>query len=800
MPTEFRDKLQAALGSAFVLERELAPGGMSRVFVAIETALGRRVAVKVLPPDLSSALSAERFRREIQVVARLQHPHIVPVHASGEGQGLLFYTMPFVEGESLRARLTREGTLAPAAALAILVELSDALDYAHERGVVHRDLKPENVLLSGTHAMLADFGVAKALSEATGATRLTTAGLVLGTPAYMAPEQISGDSVVDFRADLYSFGLIAYELLTGRSPFDVHTPQALLVAHLATPPRELETTATGISPQLAALVMSCLAKAPSERPASARVVSDELRRISLTTPGADGVPALQGAAVGRGKQSAMRRRLVTAAVITVAAAAVGFVGWRQSHRAVAIDSVAVLPFENTGGDSTDAYFADGMTDELIEALARVPSLRVASRASAFKFRNRGGDLAALTSQLHVAGVLEGRVRRDGSRLRVTVQLTNATDGLVMWSETFEREKSDVFRMEDELANAIVASLRLTLGGAIKAVRGTTNLAAYDLFLKGRYYWNQRSRIGLASAVQAFDSAVRLDSNYAEAHAGLADAWVLIGIFGYESPRETFPKAQLSADRATSIDSLLAEPYVSRAMIATFYDWDWKRAATDFQRAVALNPNYANTYLFRGWLEAITGRREEALASLYKARALDPLNTTINARVGTMLYYLGRLGDAERDERATMKLDSTPFILRSELANVIGEQGRHDEALRMAPPVSVDFSRLEAGTVGYLLGKAGRRVDARRLLDSLEAFRARRFVPRDAIALTYIGLGDTESAMREMEQAAIEDHSWGPLIVGLDRRYSPLWTHPRFAALRKATHLESVPVPTLTLKP
>jgi serine/threonine-protein kinase len=485
-----------------------------------------------------------------------------------------------------------------------------------------------------------------------------------------------------------------------------------------------------------------------------------------------------------------------ATVLLLGAAA----AWMMTPRRAAIDSIAVLPLENAGGDSTDAYFADGMTDELTAALAKVKGLRVASRTSAFKFRGRGGDLKAVAAQLHVAGVLEGRVRRDGSRLRVTAQLTNANDGIVVWSETFEREKADVFRMQDELAKAIVSGLRLTLGGARRSDRGTTNLAAYDLFLKGRYYWNQRSRAGLASAVQAFTEAVRLDSAFAAAHAGLADTWALIGIFGYASPEESFPKARASADRAVALDSSLAEPHVSRAMIATFYEWDWNRAASEFSRAVALDPAYPNTYLFRGWLETITGRREDALRSLLKARELDPLNATINARVGTMLYYLGRLAEAERDERTTMQLDSTPFILRSELANVLGEMGRYDEALRVAPPVSVDFSRLEAGTVGYLLGKAGRKAEARQLLDSLQAFRSRRFVPRDAIALTYIGLGDTEAAMRELERAAIEDHSWGPLIVGLDRRYAPVWSHPRFAALRQTIKLASVPVAPLSAKP
>ncbi len=652
---DVRDQLQSALGSAFTIERELVGGGMSRVFVATETSLGRRVAIKVLSPELANAMSAERFRREIQVVAQLQHPHIVPVHAAGDADGLLYYTMPFVEGETLRARLQRDGQMPVAETLALLIELADALSYAHGRAVIHRDIKPENVLLSGSHATLADFGVARALTVATGDGRLTTAGLVLGTPAYMAPEQIAGDSGADARADIYSLGLVAYEMLAGATPFDAKSPQALLAAHMTVAPRPLADVRSDVPPALVAVVMKCLQKDPANRPQSAAELAVELRAISS---GAHPARAPDGARRG------LPLAVGAAAAIVIAFAAV----YAMRHRADAagggatITSIAVTPLVNAAGDSSDDYLADGITDDLTSALGKT-GLKVASRSSAFRFRGRKNiDEQQIGESLHVAGVLGGSVVRDGNMLRLTAHLTSTADGSLIWSDHFDRAPSGIFAMQDDLTQAVISKLNVTLKGGTTQTggHGTQNLAAYDLYLRGRFFWNKRSKSALDSAIKVFNEAVALDSTYALAYAGLADSWTLMGTFGYGPRRRTrtFRTGAGAAEHAIRLDSTLAEPHVSLGMVAEFYEWDWERALREFDRAEALNPNYASTYLFRGWVTAITGHYAAVPALFERARELEPLSLTINARVATMMLILGRYDDAERQLNATLALDST----------------------------------------------------------------------------------------------------------------------------------------------
>ncbi|MEJ7813278.1 MAG: serine/threonine-protein kinase, partial [Gemmatimonadaceae bacterium] len=411
MTTDLREHLQTTLGSAYTLERELGGGGMSRVFVATETALGRRVVVKVLPPDLSGAVSAERFRREVQLAASLRHPHVVPVFSAGEAGGLLYYTMPFVAGESLRERLQREGELPVADTMRVLHEVADALAHAHRRGVVHRDLKPENILLEEGHAAVADLGIAKALRAATEGTDggesgpLTGTGLSLGTPGYMAPEQAAGDAV-DHRADLYALGVVAYEMLAGEPPFRRYSAQALLAAHMADAPEPVSKRRPSVPPALAALVMRCLAKRPADRPQSAHEV---LRALdAVPTPGGGTHESLPGTPPGNVGRSHRRRWPALAAAAVLAALGVGgYALWRGSAASgaqgeagatrggadaapspVAIRTVAVLPFVNTGGTASDDYFSDGLTDELAHALARLPGLRLAGRTSSYAFKGK----------------------------------------------------------------------------------------------------------------------------------------------------------------------------------------------------------------------------------------------------------------------------------------------------------------------------------------------------------------------------------------------------------------------------
>ena len=540
--------LQASLSSAYRIERELGGGGMSRVFLAEELRFGRKVVIKVLPPDVSGAISAERFEREIQLVARLQHPHILPLLTAGEADGSLYYTMPFVQGESLRERIVREGRLPLEDALRIAAEVADALACAHRDGVVHRDVKPENVLLSAGHAMVADFGIAKAISVSKtkvggrgGDPGLTQLGTSLGTPAYMSPEQAAGEPDLDGRTDIYSLGCVLYEMLAGCQPFTGPSAAAIIAKRFTETPALLRTIDTAIPVEAERLVARAMAREPSDRFATAEEVLQALAAASASRSG--------------------------------------------PHRTDEDKpSVAVLPFANLSSNAEDEYFSDGMTDEVINALAHLPGIRVAARTSAFVFKGQRVDLRNIAQQLRVQTILEGSVRRAGSRVRISVQLVSAADGLHLWSERYDRELADVFALQDEIAQAICRALEQRLGGGTAAVssseipttlpdrttRAPVNPAAYDIYLRGRFLFEQHSA---TDAIACYERAVALDPHFSLAHTWCGWANMLAANLNMLPALTAFPRARAAADYAIALEPNLPEALLGQAFVAWWFDWD-----------------------------------------------------------------------------------------------------------------------------------------------------------------------------------------------------------------------------------
>jgi serine/threonine-protein kinase len=579
------DAVRAALSGRYDVQRELGRGGMATVFLARDVRHDRAVAIKVLARDVVATSGADRFLHEIRIAARLTHPHVLGVHDSGEADGLLYYVMPYVDGETLRARMTRDGSLPITDAIRLVRELADALAYAHANGVVHRDLKPENVLLSGGHAVVADFGIAKALAAATQGeagtvSRLTATGVSLGTPAYMAPEQAVGDQSTDHRADLYSLGVVAYEIVTGAHPFSGRTAHAIVTAHLTETPARLRSRRVETPAALDALVMQLLAKDPANRPQTADLV---LR--SLDGGSATGIPT-----IGR-----MRRIAVRSAAALVVLTAVGYGAWRAASRsaptATAIHTLAVLPFANIGGGADDEYFSDGMTDELAHALGRLPGLTLAGRTSAYAFKGKAVPAQEIGRVLGVAAFVSGTVRRAGDRLRVTTQLVKATDGKVMWDSVYESHSSDVFAVQDELTRAIVAALEPTLGGhvAFEVGRGTNDEAAYELFMKGRFYLLARGRDNVIRSIDYFKQAIARDSNFARAHAGLATAYSILAVY-VPDPKDTIPAlVAASAQRAMKLDSTVADAQMAMAAAARL-DLRLGEATAHSRAAIAREPS------------------------------------------------------------------------------------------------------------------------------------------------------------------------------------------------------------------
>ena len=786
--SELRENLSRALGSAYDLERELGGGAMARVFVARDTRLDRRVVVKVLHPDLAAGVSATRFEREITTAARLQHPHIISLHAAGEVTGLPYYTMPFVEGESLRARIAREGALPVATAVRLMRELADALDYAHNRGIVHRDLKPENILLSGGHAVVADFGIAKAIDAATlehrataASTAATATGVVLGTPAYMAPEQAAGDPATDHRADLYALGLITYELLSGRHPFSGRPAHALLVAHLTETPEPLTTRRPDIPPAISALVMRLLAKRPLDRPASAAAVLAEIDAVTTPPTGVSPSPARRQRFAG-----------MFAAVILVLAVA-GF--WaaivrRNAESGAAAEtaksveppapkSVAVLTLINASGDTADAYFAEGMTDEVTGALARVPGLRVASRSAASLIDTRRSvDVREAGRRLNVGTVLAGRVRRQGTQLRLNMELVDVPTGVQLWSQSYERDSRDAFRVQNEIARASASAVRVQLAAsAVSPSRGTESAEAHDLVLRARYQANIYTAASLQRAVALYGQALALDSAYAAAWSGLAEAWIRTAD-DFIPASEAVPHIRVAVTRALMLDSTLADAHSQYASLLGYYDRNYAAADREYVRALTLDSTLSGASADYTNILLAVGRRDSAAAVLQRALRIDPLSPYLAYWAPLSFIFMNRLADAHA--ACTLAADVGAALghrCRTHLMFAEGRYGPLVDTLRGEPSPTPWTHALEAAA----LARLGRQSEAKREAGLVEVAARQQYLDERIPAGMYAAMGDADRAIVWLERG-FSSNAAIIAYMNVDNRLAPLRSDPRFQTL------------------
>ncbi len=753
---DLMDNLQSELGTAYAIQGELGGGGMSRVFVAEDSALGRKVVVKLLSPELGGDINVERFRREIQFAAQIQHPCIVPVLSSGEMNGLPYYTMPFVAGESLRARLTRTRSLSGAEAAKVLRDVASALSCAHERGVVHRDMKPENVLLSSGYAMVTDFGVAKAVSSSIrpADTQLTALGTALGTPAYIAPEQVMADPAVDHRADIYAFGMMAYEMLDGSHPFAGRPAQAMLIAHVTETPTSLVQRNPEIPVLLSDLVMRCLEKQPQDRPQTAALIVEELDAFS------------SGSARTTGS---MARRTGRTAV----------------QQTSTIPSIAVLPFTNISSEPENEYFSDGITEEILNALGQLGTLRVAARTSSFAFKGKRIDLREVGEELRVGTVLEGSVRRIGTRLRVTAQLVDVSSGFHLWSGRYDRELADVFAIQDEIASAIVETLKLTLFPATSAPlarRPTDNIEAYELYLRGRFFWNQGGA-ATRTALELFQRAVQLDPSFALAHTGVADAFSLSAIFDLMPPADAFGLARPAAGRAHSLDDTLPEVHTALGVIHLFNDWDPARARSAFERAIAINPSNVNANVMLGVFHALVGDPAEALRWSRLAIRIDPLAASAHHSQQLALYVARRFDDTIDCAKRVLTLNPgyTEAYRAMGMSHLyLGQKTVALEALRQAVslPGPHDWS---LGSLAMALVQTGKLDEAMELREWLIERGTREFVSPNAHAAVHVAVGDLDEAVRCLEIGFAARDCW---LIALAREpaWDPLRSMPRFDSL------------------
>jgi serine/threonine-protein kinase len=780
---DLRDQLQSTLGSAYTLDRELGGGGMSRVFIAHETRLGRRVVVKVLSPELAAGISIERFEREMRVAAQLQDPRIVPVLTSGETAGIPFYTMPFVEGESLRARMVRD-RVPLADAISLLRDIALALAHAHAHGIVHRDIKPENVLLSGTTAVVTDFGIAKAIATSTNesmAGTLTNQGLALGTPAYMAPEQALGEETVDARSDIYAWGVVAFELLSGEHPFGTRSSHAMVAAHLSEPPPSLGTRVSRLPAALGSLIDRALRKDPSERPPNASELVRALDAASLqTSVGVKPRPRL----VARGIAATGLGVAILVAVLIARRDRVGDAGGVASS----IKSLAVMPFIGESGDTSSAYLGNGLTDALTATLATIPELRVVANRSVAT-AGRGMSASEAGRALGVDAVLEGAVYREQNRLRIRTLLTRVADGTVLWGDKYDHTSSNMFELEDDVTAAIMYELRGALTGERAVVasgvpRGTADPAAYDLYLRGKYAWAKRGERGLLNAVDLFQDAIRRDSSFARAHAGLAMAYVVLPVFTASlSVDSALAIAARSANRALALDSSLADAHLALAY-GLKMQWRWADAEPHFRAAVTLAPDDATVRHWYGVHLYARGDAKGSVSQMERARALDPFATTIAVDGAMALFAARRFRDARAEVRRAVVMDPT----RSDSWFM---QGLVQLADRDADSAIVSFEK--AGQLGttfdmrpYVAAAhraAGRTAAADSIYANLQAaYRDGRATPFD-IALAAANVGDRATVFSALQRVVDRrDLLVTEVSLPCEPIFDSVRSDPRFVAL------------------
>jgi eukaryotic-like serine/threonine-protein kinase len=773
---DLRESLQRTFGDAFTIERELGGGGMSRVFVARENSLNRQVVVKVLPEGMGEQVSADRFKREIGIAARLQQAHLVPLLSAGEVDGVPFFVMPYVDGETLRDRIARQGELPLHEAVRILREVASALAYSHSHGVVHRDIKPENILLSGGAAMVTDFGVAKAISESQtlGGTGITEVGMALGTPAYMAPEQVSADPQVDYRADVYSWGVVAYELLTGQPPFTGRPLQALLAAHVTEVPEHITRRRASVPAALAQLVMRCLEKRPADRPQNA----DELVR-SLDAIGA----TISGPASHEASGRIARRAILRAALVLGVLAIGGAAYWkmRPAPATQGIQSIAVVPVTLSAADSSD-YFADGVIETLIASLAKVPSLEVRPSASSLALRGKRLTDAEIGRMLNVASILHVSVRRAAPMMRITVDLSRVSDGKVLWTDQHERPLTEVFAVQDSIARRTASALAIHLAAHDRArvgSFGTQNLAAYDYYLKGRHAMLRYDEPSFRAAIALFDSALVIDPRYAQAHSAIAQCWLALSD-DWVAPREGYPKAEAAAKRALEIDSTNGAARGLLAMASVTLRRDYARSLAEGERALR-NDSLQSTSIFPyAGVLFFSGHTDSSLALLRRARALDPTDPLGHIAAGWTDFYSGRLDAAIADFRAALALMPGLPPAQNGLAETLLMQGRPAEALE-ALKGGEGQANAHRSTLARTLAALGRVDEAKKVTASLVADASKRYVSGDYIAAAYLALGNKNEALRWIERAN-DDRSQWILPARTDPRWASLRNEPRFKAV------------------
>ncbi len=731
--------------SHYKILAKLGEGGMGVVYKAEDTKLKRLVAIKFLPRQIAASdEERERFKIEAQAAAALNHPNIATIYAIEEVDDDMFIVMEYIEGEELRKKVASE-QLSVNSVIDIATQIAEGLKAAHAKGITHRDIKSSNIMVTESgQVKIMDFGLAKIGGE----IQLTKAGMTLGTAAYMSPEQARGEEV-DYRTDIWALGVVLYEMLTTQLPFRGEYEAALMYSILNEAPKPIAALRPDVPAQLQQIIEKAIAKNPDQRYQHTNDILADL--------------------------SALKKQLESESI-------------KEAARAKKpAPSIAVLPFVDLSPQKDQEYFCDGMAEELINALTKLEDLKVVARTTAFSFKGEKLDVREIGRKLNVETLVEGSVRKASNRVRITTQLVNVADGYHLWSEKYDREMEDIFAIQDDIAQQIVAVLKIKLIGEPSAPlvkRYTENLEAYHLYLKGRYYWNKRYEGLLQKGIECFGQALEKDPDYALAYAGLADSYSILGIYHFLPPKEAFSRARAAAEKALQIDENLAETHTSLGIIRVCYDWDWPGTEREFKRAIALNPSYALAHGYYAMCLAFLGRFDEAIVEARQAQELDPLSPLINATAGYVFFVARQYDQAIQECQKALEIDPNSVVALAYIAFPYFQKAMYEEAIASLQKVIALWkgNTFWLAALGLVYAGSGRKEEAQKVLHELEERSKQQYVAPLEFVWVYTGLGEIDQAFEWLNKAYEERNVLFRLKT--EPTFDALRSDPRFKELMK----------------